>query len=127
MRSFSIEDILLLHFKIIEDFGGSHGVREEGRLQSACEAPFQEAFGEALYPSDFEKTAVYLRGIVMDHPFVDGSKRTGITIAVIFLQRAGYKLTATPKELEDFAVQVAVEHFDIPTVAAWLKSHSTIV
>ena len=124
MRFFGLEDILLLHFKIIEDFGGSHGVRAEDRLESVVEAPRQEAFGVPLYPSVYEKSAAYLRGIVMDHPFVDGNKRTGVTVAVIFVQRAGYVFTATPKELEDFAVQVAVERLVIPTIAAWLRAHS---
>lgn len=125
MKYFSLEDILLLHFKIIEDFGGAHGVRSDDRLQSVVSAPSQEAFGQLLYPTPFEQATVYLRGIIMDRPFVDGNKRTSVTVSVIFLMRNGYNLTATTKELEDFAVQVAVEHFDIPTIAAWLKAHSS--
>ncbi len=124
MKYFSLEEVLLLHFKIIEDFGGSHGVRDEGRLQSVVASPGQEVFGEALYATLYEKAAVYLRNIIADYPFVDGNKRTAVTMAVIFLQRNGFKLTASPKELEDFAVQVAVEHLDVPVIAAWLKSQS---
>lgn len=124
MNYFDIEELLLFHFKIVEDFGGSHGVRDEGRLESALAAPAQEVFGEALYPTLFEKAAVYMRALIADHPFVDGNKRTAVTMAVIFLNRCGYGLTATPKELEDFAVQVAVEHLEIPVIAAWLKAHS---
>ena len=124
MRYFSVEEILLLHFKIIEDFGGSHGVRDEGRIKSVVAAPGQEVFGKELYASPYEKAAVYLRSIIADHPFADGNKRTAITVAVIFLGRNNTKLTATPKELEDFTVKVAAEHLDIPTIAAWLKSHS---
>jgi death on curing protein len=124
MNSFNSEDILLLHFKIIDDFGGSHGVRDEGRLASVLAAPFQEVFGEKLYPTVFEQSAVYARNIIADHPFVDGNKRTAITLAVIYIQRCGFVLTATPKQLEDFAVQVAVDHLDIPYIAAWLKAHS---
>lgn len=125
MNFLTIEELLFLHFKIIEDFGGSHGVRDEGRLESAIAAPGQEVFGKALYPTAFDKSAVYIRAIIGDHPFADGNKRTAITAGVIFLQRNGYALTASPKELEDFAVQVAVEHYDIPHIAAWLKAHSS--
>lgn len=124
MDLLTIEELLFLHFKIIEDFGGSHGVRDEGRLESAIAAPNQAVFGEDLYPTVFDKAAVYIRAIIGDHPFADGNKRTAITAGVIYLQRSGYKLTASPKELEDFAVAVAVEHYDIPHIAAWLKAHS---
>ena len=83
-------------------------------------------FGEALYPTIFEKAAVYIRALIGDHPFVDGNKRTAITMGVLLLQRDGHNLTATPKELEDFAVQVAVEHLAIPAIAAWLETHAKI-
>ena len=125
MLAFTIEELLFLHFKIIEDFGGSHGVRNESRLASAIASPWQTAFGEELYPSIFEKAAVYIRSIIGDHPFIDGNKRTAITAGVLLLARHGVKLSAPPKDLEDFAVQVAVEHLDIPAIAAWLKTHTS--
>lgn len=125
MKYFDLEEILLLHFKIIEDFGGSHGVRDENRLKSVIAAPAQEIFGKEQYPRDSEKAAVYLRNIIGDHPFVDGHKRTAVTLAVIFLNRQGHTLTATPKQLEDFAVKVAVDRLDVPAIAAWLESFST--
>lgn len=124
MNYFTAEEILFLHFKIIEEFGGSHGVRDDGRLQSAIASPAQEVFGQQLYSTVFEKAAVYMRSIIGDHPFVDGNKRTAVTISVMFLNRQGRQLTANPKELEDFAVQVAVEHLDIPMIAAWLRANS---
>lgn len=124
MKFLTVEEILFLHFKIIQDFGGSHGVRDEGRLASAVVAPEQEVFGQALYPTVYDKAAVYIRATIGDHPFADGNKRTAITSGVIFLQRNGRTLTAAPKELEDFAVAVAVERYDIPHIAAWLKAHS---
>jgi death-on-curing protein len=124
MNYIDARELLLLHFKIVEDYGGSHGVHDEGRLESALAAPKQVVFGEELYATSFEKAAVYIRSIVGDHPFVDGNKRTAITVAVIFLTRNGHSLTATPKDLEDFAVQVAVDHLDIPVISAWLKANS---
>ena len=125
MLAFTVEELLFLHFKIIEDFGGSHGVRNENRLASTTASPWQTAFGEELYPTIFEKAAVYIRSIIGDHPFIDGNKRTAITIGVLLLSRHNLKLTASPKELEDFAVQVAVEHLDISAIAAWLEIHSS--
>ncbi len=126
MKYLSLEDILRLHFEIINDFGGSHGVRDENRLKSVVEAPAQSAFGVGQYDSIFDKAAVYARNIIGDHPFVDGNKRSGITCAVIFLMRNGHKLTAKPKELEDFAVQIAVDHLDTEAIASWFESHSVM-
>ena len=120
MEYFTLEEVLLVHFNIIEDFGGVHGVRDEGRLNSAVNASAQEIFGEEQYKTPFEKAAAYARNIIGGHPFVDGNKRTGVTLAVIFLNRQGWKFTAIPKELEDFAVKIAVEHLDIPDIATWL-------
>lgn len=124
MNYLSAEDILLLHFMLIEDFGGSHGIRDEGRLLSVVAAPQQEAFGVEQYVGVFQKAAVYTRNIIADHLFVDGNKRSGITAAAIFLSKNGYEMTSTPKSLEDFAVRVAVEHLEVAVIAAWLKAHS---
>ena len=123
----SLEDILQLHFYAIEDYDGSHGVRSEGRLQAVVDAPRQEVFGVDQYSTVFEKSAVYIRNIIGDHPFADGNKRTGVMTGVVFLLRAGYQLTATPKELEDFAVSVAVDHLDVADIAGWLEAHSRAV
>lgn len=124
VRYLTLEEILRLHFQVIEDYGGSHGVRAEERVKSVVLAPQQAVFGEEQYPDLHEKAAVYLRNIIADHAFTDGNKRSGVTVTAVFLDMNGWGLTATPKELENFAVQVAVEHLDVPTVAAWLRAHS---
>ncbi len=121
----TLEEILYLHYKVVEDFGGSHGVRDESRLLSLVEAPKQEVFGVEQYADVYEKAAVYMRNIIGDHPFSDGNKRTGTVVMGVFLGRNDTALSARPRELEDFAVQIAVECLDIPVIAAWLKAHST--
>ena len=120
----SLEEILRLHFQLIEDFGGSHGVRDENRLKSVIEASRQTAFGKEQYPSIYEKAAVYVRNIIGDHPFSDDNKRTAITVCGVFLMRNGKKLTAKPKDLEDFTVRIATDHLGIPEIATWLREHS---
>lgn len=109
---------------IIEDYGGSHGVRDEERLRSLVEAPQMLAFGVEQYETVHEKAAVYMRNCIADHIFVDGNKRTGTTLAGLFLMRSRRQLTATPKELEDFAVDVAVDHSSVAEIAEWLACHS---
>lgn len=124
VRYVTIEEVLRLHFQLIEDYGGSHGVRDENRLASVIEAPRQEVFGAEQYPTLYEKAAVYMRNIIGDHPFSDGNKRTGITVAGVFLLRNKTYLTVSPKELEDFAVSVATDHLDVDAIATWLSAHS---
>ena len=127
MRYLRMDEILRLQIEIVEEYGGAHGIRDEGRLASVESAPKQEIFGAEQYPAIHEKAAVYMRNIIGDHPFSDGNKRTGTTTAAIFLMMNGFELTATPIDLEDFAVSVATEHLDIPTITAWLTTHSTKV
>lgn len=120
----TLEEILRLHFQIIEDFGGSHGVRDEGRLESVIKAPAQNVFGEDQYASIHDKAAVYLRNIIGDHPFLDGNKRTALTVCAIFLDRNGHIINADPKDLEDFTVKVATDHLSIVEISIWLNTNT---
>ena len=125
MKWLKLDDLELIHMQIIDASGGSQGVRDRARLESALAAMKQEVFSQELYPTIFEKAAVLLRGVIADRAFVDGNKRTGIMSALIFLNLNSYDTSdLVDKELEDFAVQVAVEHLDVPVIAAWLKAHS---
>lgn len=124
MHYLSAEEILRLHFQVIEDFGGSHGVRSEGRLKSVVLAPRQSVFGIDQYQTMHEKAAVYVRNIIGDHPFADGNKRTGMVVAGIFLMRNGYEVDCENQQLEDFAVKVATDKLDVPVIASWLEEHS---
>ncbi len=124
IRYLNLEEILRLHFQIIEDFGGSHGVKDEGRLKSVVQAPKQIVFGKEQYPTLNKKAAVYLRNIIGDHPFSDGNKRTAITVCGIFLTRNGSKLTVSPKVLELFTLKVTIDHLTINKIASWLDGNS---
>lgn len=126
MRIFSVDDIEIIHMQIIDASGGSHGTRDRGRLEAAVAAQTQSVFGEEVYKTLFEKAAALCRGIIADHPFVDGNKRTGIMTALLFLESNGVLTELPDKELEDFAVKIATDHLDVPAIAAWLKSHSAV-
>lgn len=72
MKILSKRQILLLHSALIEAFGGSDGVRDDGLLESALAAPFQTFDGEPIYPSVQSKAAQLGFGLIRNHPFVDG-------------------------------------------------------
>ncbi|MFZ1258720.1 MAG: type II toxin-antitoxin system death-on-curing family toxin [Candidatus Saccharimonas sp.] len=121
MRYFTLEEVLELHYMLIEDYSGSHGVHSEQRLQSLVDAPKLVVFGVEQYKTPYEKAGVYMRNCIVDHVFVDGNKRTGVTLGVMFLQRCGGVMQASPRELEYFAVRVATERLSVDEIAAWLE------
>ena len=88
-----INDILELHEKSIVDFGGSHGIRDIGLLESAIARPFQTFGGEDLYRTTFEKAAALAESVIINHPFVDGNKRTGMLAMVSLLLNGQFLMT----------------------------------
>ena len=125
MNLVTLEQLLELHVLVITETGGSDGLRDLGRLESVVASQTQHVFSEELYPTLLEKAAALIRGIIGDHPFVDGNKRTSMLTGLTFLKVNGQKFAAKKGELEDFAVQVATEHLDIPAIAAWLEAHTS--
>jgi death-on-curing protein len=119
----TLEQILEIHALVIEVTGGSAGLRDLGRLEAALATQTQNVFGEELYPSLVDKAAALIRGIVADHAFVDGNKRTAMLAGITLLSINGQRFSAKQGEIEDFAVQIATAHPDVPEISAWLKSH----
>ena len=124
MKYISGQEILAIHFEIINQTGGSHGVRDIGLLKSVAERP-KAGFGrQELYKDVFEKAAAYAESLVKHHVFVDGNKRTGAVVAARFLFINGYELAASNKEFENFIVKIVTENYDVATIALWFKKHS---
>ena len=124
MVSLTLEQILQLHALVLVKDGGADGVRDVGRLEAAVSTQHQVVFGEELYATVFAKAAALMRGIVGDHPFTDGNKRTAMLAGLTLLEVNGYNFIAQRGELEDFAVRVATNHLDIDAIADWLERHS---
>ena len=125
MKLLKLADILAIHILLIEETGGSSGVRDMGRLESAVNSMSQTVFGDEAYPTIFDKSAVLVRSIIGDHPFVDGNKRTAMLAAITLLEINGKHFEVSEGEIENFAVQVAVTKLGIPEIAKWLKDHTT--
>ena len=125
MISLTLEQLLELHAFVIAQTGGSDGLRELGRLEAALGTQTQHVFGEELYLTLYEKAAALLRGIIADHAFVDGNKRTGMMAGLTLLEINSKKFHAKPGEIEDFAVRIATDHLSVEDIAKWLKDHSS--
>jgi death on curing protein len=117
----AIDDIVELHRKSIIDFGGSQGIRDSGLLESAIARPFQTYGGEDLYPTVFEKAAALGESLVINHPFVDGNKRTGMLAMLSLLIESGYRFTASADELYDFIINISTGSLSFEAIVEWLK------
>jgi death-on-curing protein len=101
------DEVLEIQRDQVSRYGGSVGLRDEGLLLSALAMP-QASFGGAyLHAGLFEMAAAYLFHIVMDHPFIDGNKRTGAVAARVFLRLNGWDVPIDPDALYDLVIGVA--------------------
>ena len=124
MRYLSAEDILILHAFVVDETGGSHGVRDTRLLQSIVHKPQSSFGGKDLYDGIFKKAAVLLEAIVNYHVFVDGNKRTALISTARFLHLNGHSLTATNKDVEKIVLAIATKKMDIEKLEKWLKKNT---
>ena len=117
--------VLFLHKRVIEVSGGSHGVRDEGLLESAVYRPQASFGGSDLYPDVFSKAAAMGHSIIKNHPFVDGNKRTGFESMRLFLRMNGYDVRASEDQKFDFVLKIASDpETDEHRIGEWLERHS---
>ena len=120
----TLEQLLEMYALVIEVTGGSTGLRDLGRLEAAITTQTQNVFGEELYSKIVDKAAATIRGIIGDHPFVDGNKRTAMLTGLTFLSVNGITFAAKPGQIEDFAVEIATMQIDVPQISSWLQEHT---
>lgn len=118
------EQVLMLHGQLIEATGGSKGIRDEGMLESALFNPFQSFGGEELYPGIQAKAAQLCYGLVKNHAMLDGNKRLGAHVMLVFLALNGYELTYSQKELSDTILALASGELGKDELLQWIIDHS---
>lgn len=119
----SREQVLKLHEKLIEATGGSGGILNDGMLDLALNNPFQSFGGEELYPSIQAKAAQLCFGLVKNHAMVDGNKRLGAHVMLVFLALNGYELSYTQKELSDVILALASGEIDAGQILKFIIDH----
>lgn len=116
--------VLALHDEQLAEHGGSPGVRDAGLLSSALARPQnQVAYGD---PSVFDLAAAYAFGIIRNHPFVDGNKRTGFLAAYVFLDLNGWELMAHEDEAVAAVLALAAGEIQEAGFSEWLKTNSVV-
>jgi len=115
--------IIIIHEELIRESGGCTGVRDDALLESALAAPFQEYAGVELFPSIQAKAARLCYGLVKNHPMIDGNKRIGAHVMLIFLALNGYELRYTQQELIDMILEIASGNKDNEELSQWILAH----
>lgn len=103
----SVDDVVTIHARVIEEFGGNMGLRDRGLLESAVAMPQSMFSGEYLHAELSEMAAAYLYHLCSNHPFVDGNKRVALAASEVFLVANGFELDASDDELEELTMGVA--------------------
>ena len=125
MIKLSKEKALSLHKFIAEETGGSAGIRDEGLLESALESAFSGFDGEEFYPSKEEKGARLGYSLISNHAFVDGNKRIGVFIMLIFLEINGIRIECTNEELVEVGLSTADGSMGYEDLLDWIHKHKT--
>jgi len=117
-------DILLLHEFSVLDFGGAKELRDRNLLLSAISRPFQTFDGKDLYQTPFEKAAALGESLIINHPFVDGNKRTAFLAMLALLTEYGIELRFDQSDGYNFIIAMSKGEMKFDQVCAWLQRKS---
>ncbi|MDR4494430.1 MAG: type II toxin-antitoxin system death-on-curing family toxin [Nitrospirales bacterium] len=123
MRYLTIGEVLDLYHQVMQHTGGAVGVRDLNALASAIAQPGMTFDGAELYPTLIEKASALGFSLVMNHPFVDGNKRTGHAAMETFLVLNGFELNASVEEQEKIVLQLAAGELQREVFTDWLGAH----
>lgn len=116
-----LEEVLELHARQLDAFGGSPGIRDRGLLESAVASPRATFGGDYLHPTLFLMAAAYAFHVAENQPFVDGNKRTGLDAALVFLRLNGFRVTDPGGALYAAMIAIAERRLDKAGLAALLE------
>jgi death-on-curing protein len=120
----TLNQVEQIHKILIDQFGGSHGIRDHGTLLSALSRPFQTFDGKDLYPSAIQKAAAFIESILINHPFVDGNKRTEYVLMRLLLIEYGLDINASQADKYQFVIWIASGKSNFNDIVYWLESHT---
>jgi death-on-curing protein len=116
-------DVYAIHERVLVVHGGAAGIRDRSLLQSALARPHQH-YAYADRAGIIELGALYTAGIVRNHPFVDGNKRTGFVIGVLFLELNGYKFTASEEDATEAVLGLAAGTMSEHAFTPWMGENA---
>lgn len=124
MRYLTTNEVLLIHERILDKFGGARGIRDRGLLDSAVNRSRATFGGEDLYPDTFAKAAALGHSLILNQPFVDGNKRTAWEAMKRFLGENGILLRSSAEDVVDLMLQISDKHLEVSIIAKWIKERT---
>ncbi|WP_439506220.1 type II toxin-antitoxin system death-on-curing family toxin [Sediminibacterium sp.] len=119
----SLNNVLTIHQMLVTSFGGSQGVRDRMLLESALARPLQTFDGKELHPTMIGKSTCLFESILINHPFVDGNKRTGYVLMRLILLKNGLDINASQDQKYEFVMRVASGQTKLESIISWLENH----
>ncbi len=117
----TLQDAIRIHEILIMEFGGGSGIRDLNALKAAINRPYATFEEKDLYKTPFEKSAAILESILINHPFIDGNKRTGYTLMRLMLLSERLDIVATQKDKYEFVMQIAKGELKIEAITEWIN------
>ena len=116
-----IKDVLNIHNILIDKFGGSKGIRDIGLLESAINRPFATFDNKDLYPTPTEKAAAILESILINHPFLDGNKRTAYVLMRLILLENGLDISSDQDEKYLMIIDASIGKLRFENIRDWIQ------
>ncbi len=123
MIKFTKRQVIMLYKQLVQETGGEFGLRDEALLESALLLPFQTFDDRDLFPSIQAKAARLGYGMVKNHPFIDGNKRIGAHLMLLFLFFNNVELTYTQEELSNIFLMIASGEKNYENLLDWIIEH----
>lgn len=120
----NLSQVEQIHKILIDQFGGSHGVRDYSTLSSALARPYSTFDGKELYTTAIQKAAALIESILINHPFVDGNKRTGYVLMRLLLIENSLDIHASQNEKYQFVNRIASGKSNFNDIIYWLEHHT---
>lgn len=122
MRYLTVDEVLEIYSRVMQQSGGEIGIRDIGGLESAVAQPRVTFGGEELYPTVVGKAAALGYSLIQNHPFIDGNKRTGHAAMEMFLILNGFEIVADVDEQEEIVLRLASGNLGREAFSSWLDS-----
>ena len=119
----SKEEVLRIHKVLIEEFGGGEVLRDESGLESALGRIYQTFDGKELYETAEEKASAIIESILINHPFIDGNKRTGYVLMRLLLMEYNKDIEASEDEKYEFVIEIASGKRKYDQIKDWIIAH----
>ena len=123
MIFFEYEQVVKIHSSLIAKTGGMDGIRDAQLLDSALKTPFQTFGGNNLYPDILDKASQLCYSLIENHPFIDGNKRIGVHLMLLFLKLNNIEVNYSQQELIDFGLDIASGEMSKNDIKGWIIEH----